>query len=240
MKQLGLAPPAAAVALLLGLTGCGGDLTLPDPPATGLRLVVLQGNGQNGTVGQQLQDPVVVGLETDAGVPLPGRLVVFVPTGSTTGTFDPDTALTDAQGKARTYWSLGTAPGPYTGEASLIPPSDSAKPVAFGAAATAGAPDSVRAGSATLQSGHRGEPVDEPPTVVVVDRYGNPVSGVAVSWHVETGNGELSPAEGTVTDAAGRSSVTWTLGSRIGVQQATAEVQAVIGSPVTFWATVSF
>lgn len=230
----------AGAALLLGLAGCGGDLTLPDNGSTGLKLAVLQGENQTGTVGQPLENPVVVVLETDAGAPLSGRQVVFVATGAGTGTFDPDTAVTDGQGKALTHWVLGTAPGPYTAEASLVPQADSAQPVAFGATAIPGAPDSVRAGSSDLQSGHRGEAVDDPPTVVVVDRYGNPVAGVPVSWSVADGNGQLSPADGTVTDANGRSTVTWTLGNRIGIQQATAQVQAVIGSPVVFWATVSF
>src|SRR5215813_13234488 len=102
MKQLGLAPPAAAVALLLGLAGCGGDLTVPEPAPPGLRLVLLQGNGQKGTVGQQLQEPVVVGLETDAGAPIPGRQVVFTATGTGAGTFDPASVTTDDQGKALT------------------------------------------------------------------------------------------------------------------------------------------
>jgi hypothetical protein len=43
-----------------------------------------------------------------------------------------------------------------------------------------------------------------------------------------------------VTDADGRSGVIWTLGNRIGVQQVTAEVHDLIGSPVTFSATVLF
>ena len=108
------------------------------------------------------------------------------------------------------------------------------------ATAVADAPDSVRGDSPAIQVGRRGEPVAEPLVVAVVDRYGNPVAGVEVKWKTEHGNGELSPAEGTVTDADGRSGVTWTLGNRIGIQQATAEVDDLIGSPVTFSATVAF
>src|SRR5262249_26499206 len=108
------------------------------------------------------------------------------------------------------------------------------------ASAVAGAPDSVRAASPTSQPGHRGDPVEQPPAVAVVDRYGNPVSGVAVIWKIDRGDGSVAPAEGNVTDADGRSSVTWTLGNRLGIQQVTAEVEDVIGSPVTFSATVPF
>jgi hypothetical protein len=239
MKQLALSPPTA-VALLLGLAACGGDLTVPTSTPTGLRLAVLDGNGQTGTVGQPLDSPVVVVLRTDAGAPVPDRQVTFVPTGNGAGTFDPGTVTTDADGKALTHWVLGTVPGPYTGEARVVPQADSAAPVAVEAAANVGAPDTVRINSTEIQTGRRGEAVDQPLVVLVVDRYGNPVPNVEVDWKTEDGNGQLSPAAGSVTGSDGRSGVTWTLGNRIGIQQATAEVKGVIGSPVTFWATVSF
>ena len=239
MIRLALCPPAAA-ALLVGLAGCGGDLTLPESTPTGLSLAVLDGNGQTGTVGQPLQNPLVVVVRTGEGVPIPDRQVVFLATGNGAGAFDPDTAVTDAQGMALTHWVLGTVPGPYTAEARIVPQSDSAQPVSFQAAANAGAPDTVRADGPDVQAGRRGQPVPEPLAVVVVDRYGNPVPGIEVSWSAQQGNGQLSPASGTATDADGRSSVIWTLGNRIGIQQATAAVQGVLGSPVTFSATVLF
>jgi hypothetical protein len=243
MKQFALFLPAAA-AWFLGLTGCGGDLTLPaSPPTTGLSLAVLQGDGQTGTVGQPLPNPVVVVVRTEAGVPIPDRQVVFVQTTTgTNDTFDPDTVVTDAQGKALTHWVLGTTPGSYSAQATVVPQGDTAVPVPaqIQAAAVADAPDSVRADGPVIQAGRRGEPVAEPLVVAVVDRYGNPVAGIEVRWKTEHGNGEVSPADRTVTDADGRSGVTWTLGNRIGIQQATAEVQDLIGSPVTFSATVGF
>jgi hypothetical protein len=242
MKQFALFPPAAA-AICLGLAGCGGDLTLPASTPPSLSLAVLEGQGQIGTVGQPLPSPVVVVVRTDAGVPIPDRQVVFVQTTTgTNDTFDPATAVTDAEGKALTRWTLGTTPGPYSAQANVVPQGDTAlpAPVQLQAAALAGAPDSVRADGPAIQTGRRGEPVAAPLVVAVVDRYGNPVAGVEVKWSTAHGNGELSPAEGTVTDADGRSSVTWTLGNRIGIQQATAEVKDLIGSPVTFSATVGF
>lgn len=240
MKQIALLPPAAAV-LLLGLAGCGGDLTLPSTPPTGLTLAVLHGDGQTGTVGQSLPNPVVVAVRTAAGQPLPNRQVVFVESGTGSGdAFDPDTALTDSQGQAVTSWVLGTAAGIYNAEARVVPQPDSAPPVPFQAAAVAGAPDTMRADGPTIQGGSRGDPVAEPLVVAVVDQYGNPVPGVPVEWKVTSGNGELSPASGPVTGSDGRSSVTWTLGNRIGIQQATAEIKDVAGAPVTFSATVLF
>jgi hypothetical protein len=240
MKQFALASPAAA-ALFLGLAGCGGDLTLPGSSTSGLRLAVVNGNQQTGTVGQALPSPVVVVVRDAANTPLPGRQVVFLD--ATTGTsdpFDPGTALTDSQGQALTHWVLGTTPGPYTAEARVVSEGDSTAPVPIQAVAVAAAPDSVRADATTIQQGSRGEPVADSLAVIVVDRYGNPVAGAQVQWKTEHGNGEVSPSDNTVTGADGRSAVSWTLGNRIGIQQATAEVREVVGSPVTFSATVLF
>jgi hypothetical protein len=44
----------------------------------------------------------------------------------------------------------------------------------------------------------------------------------------------------TTTDAAGKASVDWTLGNRIGVHKLTAAIESAHGSPVTFTATVLF
>ena len=239
MKRFALISPAAA--LVLGLAGCGGDLSLPGPTPGGVSLAVVQGDGQTGTVGQPLPNPVVVVVRTGEGVPMPDRRVVFVDSATNANdAFDPDTVVTNAQGQALTHWVLGTTPGPYAAVASVIPQNDTIVPAPISASAMAAAPDSVRAAGPTIQTGHRGQPVDEPLVVAVVDRFGNPVAGVEVRWKVESGSGSLSPSDGTVTDADGHSSVTWTLGTRIGVQRATAEVGDVIGSPVAFSATVPF
>ena len=240
MKQVALILPST-VAVLVALAGCGGDLTLPGPPPSGVTLAVLDGNGQQGTVGEALPSPVIVQVLSTDGAALPGRTVVFVAGSGSPGGFDPDTAITDGQGHALTTWVMGTAPGPYTAEARVITEGDAVvAPAALQASAAAGAPDTVRADSPTLQGGSREEPVAESPVVVVVDRFGNPVANAGVRWRVEEGNGEVSPAEDVVTDESGRSTVTWTLGNRIGVQQLDAEVKDVSGSPVSFRAAVPF
>jgi hypothetical protein len=227
-------------AVMLVLLGCGADLTLPGSNAPGLAVAVLQGTGQIGTVGEELQDPVVVEVKTDAGQAIPGRRVAFVAAeGAGTG-FDPDTALTDSLGQARTRWVLGTTVGVYTAEARLVPDGESAlATVPLRATADPGDPDTVRAIGPTIQSGTRRDPLPEPLAVLTVDRFGNPVAGAEVKWEASSGNGELS-AETTVTGPDGTTSVIWTLGNRVGVERATAKVEHTEGSPVTFTATVLF
>jgi hypothetical protein len=227
-------------AVMLVLLGCSADLTLPGSTTPGLAVAVLQGDGQVGTVGDTLPDPVVIEVKTDGGQAIPDRRVAFVAAQGAGAGFDPDTAVTDSQGRALTHWVLGTAVGVYTAEARVVPDGESALPTApLQATADPGDPDTVRAISPTIQPGHRDEALPEPLAVLVVDRFGNPVAGAEVRWDASSGNGELS-AETTLTGADGTTSVIWTLGNRIGVQRATAKVEHAEGSPVTFTATVPF
>jgi hypothetical protein len=227
-------------AVMLVLLGCSADLTLPGSTAPGLAVAVVQGDGQIGTVGDTLPDPVVIEVKTDGGQAIPDRRVAFVAAQGAGAGFDPDTAITDSQGRALTRWVLGTAVGVYTAEARLVPDGEAALPTApLQATADPGDPDTVRAIGPTIQPGQRGEALPEPLAVLAVDRFGNPVAGAEVKWEASSGNGELS-AGTTLTGADGTTSVIWTLGNRVGVQRATAKVEHADGSPVTFSATVLF
>jgi hypothetical protein len=77
----------------------------------------------------------------------------------------------------------------------------------FEANAVAGEPDTVRAVSPVRQPGRLGRPVPEDPTVLVVDRFGNPVGGADVEWTVTAGGGAVSSPR-TPTGADGKAAVT--------------------------------
>jgi hypothetical protein len=109
----------------------------------------------------------------------------------------------------------------------------------FTAEAKPGAPETMSGESRTGQAGQRGHEVDSAPVVRIVDRYGNPVPGVAVAWQVTAGEGRVQDPI-TTTDALGITSAQWTLGDRIGFHQLTASIAGVTGSPATFSATVLF
>ncbi len=229
--------PTALAALLLG---CGGDLVLPTPSGEGVDLTILGGNGQTGTVGEELPQPLVLGVRAD-GAPVEGRKVAFVVAGDpAAGRLDPDTAVTGPDGRAIARWVLGSQAGSHEVEARLVVSDSTTPPTAmFEASAVAGAPDTVRAVSPVSQPGRIGRPTPEDPTVLVVDRFGNPVGGAEVAWDVITGRGSVSSPQ-TTTGSDGRASVTWTLGPSIGVQNLTARVEGAHGSPVMFTATVLF
>jgi hypothetical protein len=107
--------------------------------------------------------------------------------------------------------------------------------VVFTAVADPGRAVSMVANSATSQTGTAGAVVADPPSVVVRDLAGNPVSGVAVTFAVTAGGGTIvgSPA---ITNAAGVATVTsWTLGGATGTNTV---VASATGLPtVSFTAT---
>ena len=225
-------------ALVVASLACGEDLALPDPSGAGLELSVVGGNGQTGTVGEQLTEPLVVKVAAEGGQPVSGRKVAFMVSGGT-GSFDPDTAESNDEGQAVARWVLGTAPGAQSGQARLVTDLEAPPAAQFQASAVPAAPDTVRAMSPINQPGRRGEPLDSPLVVLALDRFGNPVPGVTVRWEVTVGEGVVSQ-EQTPTAADGTASVTWELGGRIGVQRVTASLDGASGSPVTFSATVLF
>jgi hypothetical protein len=69
----------------------------------------------------------------------------------------------------------------------------------------------------SLPTGVAGEPLAAPYIVQVVDARGRPVPDLAVTWVPLDGAGSVA-AEGSRTDAQGRVSARWTLGTRAGGQ----------------------
>ena len=229
----------AAFSLAIAL-GCGGDLALPTESGEGVALSILGGNGQTGTVGQELPEPLVVSVES-GGAPIEGHKVAFVVAGDpAAGRLEPDTAVSGPDGRAVARWVLGSETGPHEVEARLVVTEPAPPPTAvFEASAVAGEPDTVRAVSPLSQPGRIGQATPDDPTVLVLDLFGNPVAGVAVDWDVAAGRGTVSSPR-TATGTDGKATVTWTLGLGIGVQKLTARVDGAHGSPVTFQATVLF
>ena len=78
------------------------------PADSGVALKVVIGNGQQGTVGEQLPTALVVELKNENGDPVAGRKVAFLRASADTAeAFDPDTAITNGDGQAFTRWKSG-------------------------------------------------------------------------------------------------------------------------------------
>jgi hypothetical protein len=228
-------------ALSLGVLGCGSELVLPDSPGSAaqeLALTKVDGDGQNGLVGERLQNPLVVRVLDAEQHAITGKSVTFELSDPAGGTIDPDTATTNGDGEAVSQWTLGTVPGTYTVIAKLVGAEGEDKVAEFRAEADPGAPASLTALSPVLQPGGRGRAVATPPVVQVLDRFGNPVPDVLVTWQVIAGGGAATPLT-PVSDLEGKASVEWTLGDRIGIHKLTAGVEGA-GTPVVFEARILF
>jgi hypothetical protein len=100
----------------LAMLACGSeDLVLPaevGPP----QIELWQGNGQVGSAGMPLPQPVVVRVLDEAGTGIAGREVSWVVSGGG-GTVIPAAGTTNAGGFASAQWILGPSAGAHTLEA---------------------------------------------------------------------------------------------------------------------------
>lgn len=99
-----------SIVLAAALTGCGGDLTLPDDSSPAA-LRAWSGDGQQGTVGSRLDDPLVVKLTDASSRPISGVSVVFQFTNDVPDAEVDREATTDSEGLAAAEVRLGTSTG---------------------------------------------------------------------------------------------------------------------------------
>ena len=99
-------------------------------PPQAVEVLVADGDGQVALVGHALPGPIVVQVVDAAGEPAPGVTVVWH---ADDGTLSPDHSVTDAEGRARTTWTLGSTHGSVTATAAT----SGAAPAVFTAVAKA-------------------------------------------------------------------------------------------------------
>ncbi|HEU4587991.1 MAG TPA: Ig-like domain-containing protein [Gemmatimonadales bacterium] len=123
--------------LVAALASCGGsDLVLPSA-SNPAELKVLKGDGQTARVGTALPDSLVVQVTDATGRPVVGQAVVFLQDGKTGGAVTPDTANSDAEGRAQARWVLGSVAGTQMAHALVPRDGDQPLTVFFTATATA-------------------------------------------------------------------------------------------------------
>ncbi|HEU0299422.1 MAG TPA: Ig-like domain-containing protein, partial [Longimicrobium sp.] len=185
------------------------------------------GDNQTGTVTQPLADSLVVRVILADGRPVGGVQITWAP--DPTGTASPTTSITDAAGRARTRWTLGTQAGTPTlrahGPNGLNTP--------FRATANAGPPVAIVKTNGDGQTALPGAELPVDPTVKIVDQHGNGVLNSFVVWTVTLGGGSVTPASGN-TGPGGLLKTNWTLGPA-GQQRLRASSGSL--APVTFAAS---
>ena len=221
------------LASLLGPVACGGDNLLLPSSGQPASIEVVSGNGQTGTVGQPLGNPMVVLVTDPEGRPVSGVEVAFIPPDGAELTPN-DTVLTGSDGKATVLYTLATVSGQQTIEARAKPvvPSPSLTTTFSHTAEPEVATQLVMA-DGNGQIAEVQTALEDSLAVKAADRFGNGVAGIEVTW--QAADGAVSPTT-MVTGADGRAATQLTLAQRTGVYRTTATAE-LEGSPVAFEAT---
>lgn len=215
------------------LPGCGE--TGVSTPLAAIRVQAMAAANLRGPAGGALPDPVEVVVFGSDNQPLPGAVITF--SADHGGSVDPVVVPTDADGVARTRWTLGTS----AGENTLTATAASGVSTTVTATVTAARAASVSIIAGNNQTAPAGNAVSVAPAVRVVDAHGNLVQGETVTFSVLTGGGSVSGGI-RETNAQGVATVgSWTLGPVAGAQTLIARVEesGVSNNPVLFTATAT-
>jgi hypothetical protein len=184
-------------------------------------IVVSAGNGQRAAAGAELPKALVLKVVDENGSGVTGALLALAPSG---GTLVDSALTTDSLGYARTRWTMGHSAGEYT----LAVHVDGVKQlVKLVARAVPAAPANLAFDDVPGERHQRDPAKAKRLIAIVTDVYGNPVPDARVNFSVKSGT--VTPAR-TVSDAKGRASLTWKLGTKAGEQILTGMVR---GTDVT-------
>jgi PQQ-like domain len=190
-------------------------------------LNVISGSAQSGTVATTLANPIQVqAFSPYTGIPDAGVTVTFsdgcTKAGAVTcGSFDPPSAVTDANGYASTTYTLPRRSGTYT---LTMSGTMSGATVANGtttAIANPGAVIKIITATGNKQSAAPGYTLASPLVVQAQDAYQNGVSGVAVTFSAN--NGAVVGSPSAVTAGKGMAGTTLQLPNTTGTINVTAK-----------------
>src|SRR6185437_6043290 len=194
--------------------------------ATPAAIVAVAGTSQRALAGRALAQAVVVRVTSRHGRPIENQLVTFASAGGQ-GAASPDTSRTDADGRARTTWTLGGLPG----RQMLLASVDHLDTMAHVAAEADPAARNTRVSAlATGLAAEAGTALGDSVGVRVTDSTGRALSGVPVVWTAL--DGSVRPLDAR-TDSLGQAHVRWTLGDAPGTQRLRVQVgEAASADPV--------
>ena len=162
------------------------------------RVIVVDGNGQQGPPGAALPEALVVQVLDDQNNPIVNRPVTWV-IGAGEGSVSPSTSNTDGQGRASTTWTLGPEPGRNTVSAVVS---------GVGVGAFTATAIVTKTSSSTAIVSHAPEPstVGQPVEVQVQvsSSAGTPTGTVQV-----TGENAAAPCTVTLANGTGACSLTF-------------------------------
>lgn len=228
---------AAVSVIVVMLAGCGDEEDIMEPGGPVAELVVVSGAGQEGTVSEELPDPLVVAIRREGGGPgISGAMVaisvvsgggsVRSPSGGgASGNGATWSSQTDGAGELRVTLGHGPEVGRHLFSVHTGYPVRGDTLVDVTTVAGPG-PVTRVVKSGDGQAAAAGTVLPVPIALVLSDRFGNAVPGVEVNWDVVSGGGSLSTGT-VVTDDYGGAAVEWTLGATVGEQEVFAEAEGV-------------
>ncbi|MGH7733416.1 MAG: hypothetical protein ACREOE_06890, partial [Gemmatimonadales bacterium] len=217
----------------LPCSACTATVTVTALAGAPAVIAIQSGNAQSDTAKGTLPLPLVATVTDAHSNPVAGAKVIWsVQSGG--GTFAGlavDTAVTAADGLASVNFTLGSAIGTDSIRATI---EGTAATATFIATSTSGAASAISMVSGNAQSDTVGLPLPAPLIVRVADGSNNPVANAKVFWTRTFGTGTVS-ADSTVTDAAGHTQISFTLGTLVGTDSIKAALAG--GDSVKFAAT---
>ena len=215
-RKTGLQRVRAQVGAASGLGIPPLTVTASALPGAASSVIAIAGNGQRGVAGAELAKSLVFKVLDSNGSGVAGATLTLAPSGGAV----VDTALTtDSVGLARTKWTMGHSAGDYSLAVQVDGVKNLLKLVAH---ATPAAAANLAFDDAPGEKRSRASDKQKRLLAVVTDVYGNPVPDVRVNFSVKSGT--VAPAR-AVSDAKGRASLTWKLGSKVGEQTLTGVVR---------------
>ncbi|WP_192842570.1 MBG domain-containing protein [Algoriphagus sanaruensis] len=197
-----------------GLFGTSPIVTTVDSAPT--QLVFLQAPSGTTEAGQPFaQQPIIEIQDADGNRVESANSLVFLSLASGTGELRGEVELQAINGQA-TFTGLNI---------DLVGDDKAILAEADGLTSTTSNPFSISAGPSALftryagiqQVAAIGTAVTTPPAVRVQDIFGNPISGVSVSFEVTSGGGSIQPTTAVLTDLEGIAALSsWTLGPDAG------------------------
>lgn len=222
-------------------------VTVTRLPLAGPRITLISGNGQMGGANTTLPEPVVVEVTDGADLPIAdSHLTARVTRSDGQLSLSPDTPnpdgirmeiMTDAQGRATMYWTLGTDAGRGNNRLEIAS-EDTENSVFYCASALPGTPTQINIMEGNNQKVEINSTAPVPLTVWVSDGD-NGVEGVPVTFSFASADGYFNDTEGlqettVMTSASGHAEVRYTLGGADTHNLITADFEGNTTDPATF------
>ena len=209
-------------------------------------ILLVSGDGQTGVINSTLKQPLVAQLVAANGQPVGGRPVTFTVTRSDgevevlPSEGNTLSVLTDVKGRASVLFKLGSRAGVGINQVTASSPGFTGQAV-FSATSTNDTPAHIHTVIGEHQRGIIGQHAPQPFQVIVTDRMGNPLQGIAVTFTVTAGGGNIGDETKVTqeTNADGKATVSVTLGMQEGIDNnlVVATFAGNKGSPVVFHAS---